>query len=98
MQGASTGDLFINQLIRQSSSASADALFERMIFWPLDGVPIPDEICLPEIDSDRYPSIEQFSIISGHLADLVITLDNEAEQLLSSWSFEIKVAGKTSNQ
>lgn len=95
MQGASTGDLFINQLVRQSSSSSADALFERMIYWPLDGVPIPDEACLLEIDFDRYPSIEQFSVICGYLADLSVAVGKDAEQLLSSWSFDMRLAGES---
>jgi hypothetical protein len=95
LQGASTGDLFVNQLIRQSSCSSADALFERMIYWPLDGVPIPDEACLSKIDFNRYPSIEQLSVICGHLADLSVLLEKDAELLLSGWSYDMRLAGKS---
>ena len=93
LKGASTGDLFINQLVRQSSSTSADALFERMVFWPLDGVPIPNEACLTEIDSDRYPTIEQFSVVCSLLGDLSIKLDDDAEKLLSTWSYQLRLSG-----
>ena len=80
-------------MVRQSSSTSADALFERLIYWPLDGIPIPNEACLPEIDHDRYPSIEQLSVICAMLGDLTVSLDDNAEQLLSVWSYELRLAG-----
>lgn len=63
-------------------SKSADALFERIIYWPLDGAPIRNEDCLAEIDYDRYPSIEQFSIICALLGDLNISLNADAEKRL----------------
>ena len=44
--------------------------------------PIRNEECLVEIDYDRYPSIEQFSIICALLVDLNISLNADAEKRL----------------
>ena len=64
-----------------------------MVYWPLDGVPIRNEECLAEIDFDRFPSPDQFSIICVLLGDLSITLGEDAEKCLSDWSYDLRVKG-----
>ncbi|CAF1090123.1 unnamed protein product [Didymodactylos carnosus] len=81
----STGDLFSSQLARQASS-------ERLLLWPLDGEPIPNEQCISEIDRQRFPPIEQFTLVSCYFGDIRIEASNEANDLLTHAAYEFRVA------
>ncbi|CAK9189220.1 unnamed protein product [Sphagnum troendelagicum] len=92
IMGAGTGDLFVSQLARQATSSTCDALFERILIWPLDGKPIPNEACLKQIDFMQYPSLEQFGIISAFFGDLELKPDDETDKRLADWSFNMRLA------
>ncbi|CAF1429950.1 unnamed protein product [Adineta ricciae] len=94
-EGASTGELIISQLGRIASHQMADALFERIILFPLEGDPIANENCLPEIDSSRYPSLEQFGMICGFLSDVKLRLNDNADVELARLTFDMKKASNS---
>lgn len=70
----------------------ADALFERITLFPLEGDPIANEDCLPEIDFTRYPSLEQFGIVCGFLSDVKLRLDMNGDSELARLTLEMKKA------
>ena len=72
----------------------ADAFFERLTFFQLEGDPIANEDCIPEIDTNRYPSLEQFGVICGFLSDLKLELDDEGDGDVARLTFEMKKACK----
>ena len=72
----------------------ADALFERITLFPLEGDPIANEDCLPEIDSTRFPSLDQFGVICGFLSDVKLRLDENADAELARLTLEMKKACK----
>ncbi|CAF4006891.1 unnamed protein product [Adineta steineri] len=94
--GASTGDLIASELVRQAASLSADQLFERFIFWPVDGEPIRNDQCITSIDFYEYCSLEQFSIFCGFFADLILDIELDGKTILADQAFEFRVAGKES--
>ncbi|CAF3748763.1 unnamed protein product [Rotaria sordida] len=81
--GASTGDLVAAESVRQTASLSADALFERFLLWPLDGELIPNEKCITSIDYSQFCSLEQFSVLCGFFADLILELEPNGKQILA---------------
>ena len=91
-QGASTGELIVSQLGRIASRHMADAFFERITLFPLEGDPIANDDCLPEIDSTRFPSLEQFGTICGFLGDIRLRLDDTGGQELARSTLEMKRA------
>lgn len=68
----------------------ADAFFERITLFPVEGDPIANEECLPEIDSSRYPSLDLFGIICGFLGDIKLELDENGGAELAELTFEMK--------
>ncbi|CAF1481034.1 unnamed protein product [Adineta steineri] len=91
--GASTGDLIASELVRQAASLSADQLFERFIFWPVDGEPIRNDQCITSIDFYEYCSLEQFSIFCGFFVDLILDIELDGKTILADQAFEFRVAG-----
>ncbi|CAF5002298.1 unnamed protein product [Rotaria sp. Silwood1] len=91
--GASTGDLVAAELVRQAASLSADALFERFLLWPLDGEPIPNEKCITSIDYSQFCSLEQFSVLCGFFADLILELEPDGKQILADQAYEFRITG-----
>ncbi|CAF4079659.1 unnamed protein product [Adineta steineri] len=94
--GASTGDLIAAELVRQAASLPADQLFERFIFWPVDGEPIRNDQCITSIDFYQYCSLEQISIFCGFFADLILNIKLDGKSILADQAFEFRVAGKES--
>ena len=94
IQGASTGELIISQLGRIASHQMADVLFERITLFPLEGDPIANDDCLPEIDLSRYPTMEQFGMICGFLMDVKLKLDGNGDFELARLTHEMKKACK----
>ncbi|CAF4752701.1 unnamed protein product [Rotaria sp. Silwood2] len=92
-KGASTDDLVAAELVRQAASLSADALFERFLLWPLDGEPIPNEKCTTSIDYSQFCSLEQFSVLSGFFADLILELEPDGKQILADQAYEFRITG-----
>lgn len=70
----------------------ADALFERITLFPLEGDPIANENCLPEIDFTRYPSLEQFGMICGYFSDVKLKLDGNSDIEIARLTLEMKQA------
>jgi hypothetical protein len=68
--GASTGELIISQLGRIASRQMVDAFFERIKLFPVGGDPIPNEDCLPEVDTTRFHILDQFGVICRFLGDV----------------------------
>ncbi|CAF1173603.1 unnamed protein product [Rotaria sordida] len=89
--GASTGDLVAAELVRQTASLSADALFERFLLWPLDGEPIPNEKCITSIDYSQFCSLEQFSVLCGFFADFILELEPDGKQILADQAYEFRI-------
>ncbi|CAF2669967.1 unnamed protein product [Rotaria sp. Silwood2] len=89
----STGDLVAAELVRQAASLSADALFERFLLWPLDGEPIPNEKCITSIDYSQFCSLEQFSVLCGFFADLILELEPVGKQILADQAYEFRITG-----
>ena len=90
LQGASTGELIVSQLGRIANRQMADAFFERITLFPMEGDPIPNEDCLSNIDTNQFPSIEQFGVICGFLGDVKLQLDDEGGADLARLLFEMK--------
>ncbi len=80
-------------MVRQAASLAADALFERFVLWPIDGEPIPNEQCIGSIDFSRYCSLEQFGVLCGFLADLILDLEQDGKDILAEQAFSFRVAG-----
>ena len=72
----------------------ADAFFERITLFPLEGDPIANVDCLPEIDTARFPSLEQFGVICGYLGDVKLQLDLEGDVELADLTLQMKKACK----
>ena len=70
----------------------ADAFFERIALFPIEGDPIANEDCLPEIDTTRYPSLDQFGVICGFLGDIKLKLDEEGGTDLARLAHEMKLS------
>ncbi|CAF4233459.1 unnamed protein product, partial [Rotaria sordida] len=92
--GASTGDLVAAELVRQTASLSADALFERFLLWPLDGEPIPNEKCITSIDYSQFCSLEQFSVLCRFFADLILELEPNGKQILADQAYEFRITDR----
>ena len=68
----------------------ADAFFERITLFPMEGDPIPNEDCLSNIDKNQFPSLEQFGVICRFFGDVKLQLDDEGGADLARLSFEMK--------
>ena len=68
----------------------ADAFFERITLFPMEGDPIPNEDCLSNIDKNQFPSLEPFGVICGFFGEVKLQLDDEGGADLARLSFEMK--------
>lgn len=71
-----------------------DALFERFIIWALGGNLIKTIECLKSIDHHRYPTLQQFSLISSFIENATFEFVADAEMAITEWADEIKEQGK----
>jgi hypothetical protein len=89
-----SGDLLITALTRQASGSMADALLERTILWPLDGVVIPTSSCASTIDNKKLMSIKQFAIVMSFIENITIYFAREANEKMIIWCDDLKEKSK----
>ena len=84
--------MIVSQLGRIAGHQMADAFFERITLFPLGSDPIPNEDCLPEIDTSRFPTLEQFGVICGFLGDVKLKLDESSDTNIAQLTLDMKRA------
>jgi hypothetical protein len=98
IQGCSTGDIISNMVIRMKSGACFDPAIGRFLFWPLDGPVIPDRLFYRSVDTDNYPSMEQFVVALSFIENVTFSFEQEAIEEVVKWGNSCKQKSMRSTQ